>query len=383
VPARERLLTLPFALVFAASFLGGLSYMSYVHLPGYLQALGADETLIGVIVATSSAVALVVRPSIGAVLDLRGRRGVLLVGNALHVVACALYLTVTAIGPWVFAVRAVHGVAAALTFSVTFTIAADIVPVSRRAQGIAVFGISGMLPIALGGVLGDVVLADGTYDDLFMVTAVLSALALLTALPVRDSRPAPVDGELRRSFLRSVVEPDLRPLWLAGVGFAFAISSYFTFLKTFVLETGVGSVGTFFTAYAVTAVVLRAGLGWLPDRVGLKATLFPSFLATAAGIVVLGAAGSASGLVVAGIACGAGHGYAFPVISALVVNRARGAERGAAVTAFTALFDAGVLLGSPLLGAVVEAASYRVMFAVAAGAMVATAVGFGIYDRGR
>jgi predicted MFS family arabinose efflux permease len=111
--------------------------------------------------------------------------------------------------------------------------------------------------------------------------------------------------------------------------------------------------------------------------------LFPAVGCIAFGLLVLAAATSTTHVVVAGVLCGTGHGYAFPITSALAVVRARASERGAAVAAFTALFDLGLLVGGPLLGFVAKASDYETMFATAAGLSLAGLVGFALWDRGR
>ena len=378
----DKLVTLPFVLAFCASFLTGLAFHGFLHLPGYIKQLGADEVEIGIAIAAMNLTAILMRPLIGQLMDTRGRRVVVLGGATLTLVSCLLYLTVDAYGPWLFAVRIIHGVAGAAMFSVLFTIAADIVPAARLTQGIALFGVSGMLPLAVGGLMGDLVLAEGTYRDLFLVTAALAAMALVAVLPLRDSRPPPgADDEPARGFVATVAQRSMLPLWIVGFGFAFSIASYFTFLKTWVMETGVGSVGLFFTAYSLAAVALRVFFGWVPDRFGQKRVLYPSLLAGAGGAIVLAQATGAPEVAVAGVLCGIGHGYAFPIISALVVGRARASERGAAVSMFTALFDFGLLIGSPTLGAVIEASSYAVMFSTAGAVVVLGAVLFWALDR--
>ena len=62
--------------------------------------------------------------------------------------------TVEALGPWIYTVRVLHGFAEAMLFTALFTYAADHVPRSRRTQGLAFFGVSGILPMALGGIIG-------------------------------------------------------------------------------------------------------------------------------------------------------------------------------------------------------------------------------------
>ena len=378
----ERLLTRAFLLSAVANFLQSLAFNLYLHLPGFLKDLGADEVRIGFISGMTSATAIAARPWVGRAMDAQGRRIVILIGGAINVIVCALYLTITDIGPWLYAVRIGHGIAEAMLFAALFTHAVDLIPASRRTEGIALFGVSGLLPISLGGLLGDVILRHGTYADLFRASSVFAAASLLLALPLRDSPPA-ADDLPARGFFRAVMERDLLPLWFLGSVFATALAAHFIFLKTYVMTTGIGSVGLFFTAYSIAGVLLRLFLGWVPERVGLKRALYPALGLLASGQVLIALAPSARTIVVAGTLCGLGHGFTFPILSALVVSRARAAERGAAMSLFTAVFDGGVLVGGPTLGLIIRSAGYSAMFTSAAALLVAGALVFAVWDRGR
>ncbi|MBK6921827.1 MAG: MFS transporter [Deltaproteobacteria bacterium] len=380
--ATPRLATPAFVLGFAANFAHSLAFHSYVHLPGHLQALGASELDIGVIVATMAIAAIGARPFIGALMDERGRRGVARVGSIVNVLTCAAYLGIHSIGPALFALRVLHGIAEAMLFSVLFTIAADVVPAARRTEGIALFGISGMIPLSLAGWLGDALLEVADYDALFFATLVAAGVGTVACFALPDSRPPrhPSDAPAR-PFLRAVFAAPLRPLWLVGFGFALAVASYFAFLKTFVGARGVGSVGAFFGAYTVAAIVLRLGFGRLPDRFGARPTLLPALACTAIAVALLAEADSNLDVVLAGVFGGIGHGYAFPILSAMVVDRALPAERGAALSTFTALFDLGLVVGGPLFGLVLELSDYRVMYWLAGALTVAAMIGFVLWDR--
>lgn len=372
--SQDRLFTAAFVGCALANFLQGLAFNLYLHFPGFLHGLGADEMRIGLLFGVTSIVAVLARPPVGRAMDSLGRRRMILAGGLLNIVVCSLYTTVASLGPWVYLVRSLHGVSEAILFTAFFALAADIIPESRRTEGLAIYGVSGMLPISLGGLLGDVILARFDYAWLFGSSALLAAASLLLSVPLRE--PARSAPQLpNRGFFAALAQSDLRPLWFIGMVFATALASYFTFLKVFVLERGIGSVGGFFSAYAVSAIALRLSFGWLPDRVGPKRVLFPALVVLAVGVVVLATATQATDLLIAGSLCGLGHGFVFPILSSLVVERARPSERGAALSIFTALFDAGILLGSPLLGAVIHMAGYPVMFAaVGLALVVATAV---------
>lgn len=364
----------------AANFLQSLAFNLYLHLPGYLKDLGAGEVRIGLVFSVTAATAIAARPTVGRVMDAEGRRVVIVAGGLLNVLVCALYLTIHHLGPWLYIVRVGHGVAEAMLFAALFTQAADLVPAARRTEGIALYGVSGLLPISLGGLLGDVILRHAGYPRLFQVSIVFAAAALALSLPLRDHRP-PREARPARGFLASVAEPSLVPLWFIGFVFAAAITAVFTFLKTFVMQTGLGSVGLFFGAYSGAGVLLRLAFGWVPERVGPKRALYPALAMLAAGLLVLASATGDAAVAAAGILCGLGHGFTFPILCALVVARARPVERGAALSLFTALFDGGVLVGGPAFGLVIRLAGYPAMFTTAATVVLAGGIAFALWDR--
>jgi MFS family permease len=85
--------------------------------------------------------------------------------------------------------------------------------------------------------------------------------------------------------------------------------------------------------------------------------------------------------VIAGALCGAGHGYAFPILYALAFGRADTANRGSASAIFTGLFDVGALAGGPTFGALIAIFSYETMFLSAAGWVLFGGVVFAVWDR--
>ncbi len=375
-----RLLTRGFVLAWLLSFFSGLAFFLFVHFPRYLEDLGADPAEVGRIVGATALAAIAIRPLVGRAMDRRGRRPVVLFGNAVHVVALLLYLTVDHIGPWLYAVRILHGFGEALLFAATFTIAADLVPAERRTEGLALFGVSGLLPIAVGGVLGDFLLSRFAFESIFLAALGLGALALLLALPLPET-VTPAAAEHHLPFLTSLRQRDLIPIWWITLVFSLALTAYFTFLRLYIDESGIGSMGGFFGAYATTAVLLRLFAGWLPDRIGLKRVLYPAMLVFATGLLLLAAAHSATAVVVAGVFCGAGHGYGFPILFALCFSRARPAARGTAAVIFTGLFDVGILAGAPVLGWVANQFGYPTMFRLAAMWVAVGLVSFAFWDR--
>lgn len=384
-PAQPRLLTWPFAVAAAANFFHGLALMLFFQLPGLLERWHESEVTIGLVAAATAVGAVVIRPVAAWALDgAGGRRAVMRIAGLGHVIACAGYLFIDRVGPLLWAVRVLHGLSEGALFAALFTAAADVVPVVRRTEGIALFGVSGMLPVALGGLLGDAVLARGDYRDLFGLGLAFAAIAFLVSLafPETGSRrhPSARARAPRRSFVAVALQPNLLPIWMVGISMGTGLGAAYAFLKTFVLHEHLGSLGLFYGWYAASAVALRLTLGWLPDRIGPKRVLGPSLFALGLALFVLALGRSEVHVALAGTLAGIGHGYVFPILSGMTAGRSRDEERGSAMSLFTAIFDLGILLAGPILGWIAETSSIRTMFAVAGALPVAGAILFYVWD---
>jgi len=367
--------------LWVVGFFQEVSFAVMVHFPGYLQDLGATESRIGLVYSVGAVVALVLRPAMGRVIDQWGRRRVMLVGGLLLAVSSAAYIPLDTFGPAVLVVRAVHASVEITLFTTLLAIAADIVPPSRRAQGLAVFGISGLLPIGLGSVLGDVVLAAGSFDRVFAIAAGLAAVSWVLAWRLPPLLAVDPLRERHRGFAGVIRQPDLGPVWLLTFTFALAMMIPFTYLRTFVDATGVGSVGLYFGVYSGVAIVVRILVSGAADRSGAHRVLLPSAAALVAQFVVLAVAKNDAAMVLAGGLGGFGHGLMFPVLSATLANRATIEERGTAFAVFSGLFDVVTLVAAPAVGVLIEAAGYPVSLVAVAATVACCGVGFAVWDR--
>ena len=241
----DRLFTRPFVFVWLANFGSGMAYSLFLHFSGYLSYLGASDTQNGVIYAATAVASVAMRPLLGTIMDRYGRRPVILLGNVLNIVFVLLYLTVTTLGPWVYAVRIGHGVAEAMLFSALFTYGTDVVPKARRTEGIALFGVSGLLPLGVAGILGDFVLSIAGFRELFLTAAGFAVATLLFSLPLPERRPELAPGQKPKGFWRIVMAPNLMPIWWMLGSFSLVLTGYFVFIRRYVDDTGYGSVGLF------------------------------------------------------------------------------------------------------------------------------------------
>lgn len=377
---RPALITRDFILLFTAHLLFGLSFWPYVLLPVFLQQRGADLFLVGIIMGTSSFSGILIRPWVGAALDRIGRRKVLTAGGVFFLAANLSYLAIDEIGWGIFVVRLLHGLGMGILMAGFFTLAADLSPASRRTEGIALFGVSGHISGAIGVLMGEQMIQLGGYPALFLSSAVLALLSILTGLFIREPESVSHDGQ-PAGFFSILWRPALRLPLLGTVAFSLSMTSYMVFLKPYAMKIGIGSITSFFIAYTLTAVTVRLiGSTW-PDQFGLKRVLYPSMVSMAIGIVTLLLSPTPLGLIVCGILCGIGHGFIFPILSVLLIEREREENRGSAVTLFTLLYDFGLFIGAPLLGLIARGERYAPMFIVAALILAASLAAFVLFDR--
>jgi MFS family permease len=174
--ASEALFTPRFWLACGMHFAGGMALSLYILFPLFIRQLGGSKFSIGLYAGTTGAAAVAARLPVGHLLDTRGRRRALALAGLLHVAAWIGFLTVDALGPRLLFLVATYGVASGSLFASYFTYASDIVPVSRRSEGIAMFGIWGMLPNGLGPWLGEVLIGRGGFRIYFTVAAIFALL---------------------------------------------------------------------------------------------------------------------------------------------------------------------------------------------------------------
>lgn len=363
---RPVLLTGNFCLLFIAHLFFGLAFWPYVLLPVFLQDLGSGLTELGVIMSLASVAGMLIRPWISFMLDHFGRRRSLLFGGVIFLCAHLFYLGIDRIGWFIYIVRFIHGLGIGTLFATLFAVAADISPVSRQAEGIALFGVAGHLAGAFGVLLAEEIVLKGGFNALFKSCAGFTTLFIFITYFVKEPEVVSQETPFKLSdFIKSAYHPFNRIPFVSTVLFAFGLVSYMTFLKPFAQEQGV-LVTSFFFAYSSTAIIVRLIGGKWPDQFGLKKVLYPSLISLTIGILLIISFSSPVGLLFSGMLCGIGHGFVFPILSVFLINRASDTERASRMVLFTLCFDLGIFIGSPLLGLVAEVFGYRPMFFLSA-----------------
>ncbi len=360
----DRVLTRPFALVWAATFGSLLTIgMLLPVLPVYASGpLGVGNVGVGIAVAAASPTALLLQPIAGRLGDRRGRRRLVVVGCLVLAISVALYVPTSSLTAIVI-LRLVGGVGEALLFVGSATIVNDLAPPSRRGEAVSLYSLAVWGGLAAGPVLGELVLRDDSYDAVWLTAAGVSLLAALAALGLPETRPTGVESVTGRQPLvhPAALLPGL-VLVLSMIGFA----GMAAFVPLYARELGLSGAGLVLALNASIVIGIRSIGRRIPDRLGSTRTATAAMALAACGFGVIALADSASGLYAGTAVLACGQALIFPALMMIVVSRAPAAQRSSAVGSFTAAADLGYAIGAISLGAVAAATGYRSVFAVAA-----------------
>jgi MFS family permease len=362
--ARDPLVTKNFSLLVVAHFLQALGYSSMLLLPLYLEHLRASRSEIGAVMATAAVTEVAIRPWVAWSLDRWGRKPTLIIGTLFLSSGMLMILGVHEIGALIYIARALVGLGIGALFSAYFTYAADLIPISRRTEGLALFGISGLLPLMINPFADRLSVAATDLRWFLPIVGLLILLSLvpLSLLPESRRREEAATERPMREAIGELVKPELWAPWLATVVFAGLVAVFMTFATVVAAARGVENAPVLWLTYALGAVMVRAFGARLPDRVGPANILAPALGLYIGAMLLAAHAGSLSDFLVAALLAGIGHGYCFPVLTSQVVSRSPDTFRGTALTLFTTLWALSELIITPALGAVADRFGDATMF---------------------
>ena len=366
-PSVPRLFTKSFGLLTLSHFLNALGYASLILLPLYLDHLGADRQSIGTITALSAVSGLLFRPLAAWSLDVLGRKITLYWGTALLVAVMGALYWVTDLGWLIYVDRLVYGLAMAALFPGYFAMAADVVPESRRTEGLALFGIAGLLPLTLNAFVGELGVHADELRYFFPMVGAVIGLGVLFLIPIPE-QPRKLSGRRYkwRDVMGAMTDRSLWPTWIATMVFSGLVATCFAFATVTGAKRGIDNPAAIWMVYAAGAVCVRVVGSKLPDRVGPHNLVAPAIAAYVTGILCIAAAWDETLYLVGGALAGLGHGYSFPVLTSQTVSRTPVEFSGAGLALFTALWDVASLVFTPLLGAIADAYGDGVMLSGAA-----------------
>ena len=402
--------------------------MLNVGLPVYMDQLGATGQLVGLATTVMTIAATVMRVFSGALLDKFGRKGMLIGGLA--IIACSiLSFAIFPIVGVILGLRVIHGIGWGLGSTSSSTIAADIIPKHRFAEGMGYFAMTTAISSAVAPAVS-IAIAQEVGAVYMLYTALgMTVLALMLAVAetllgkradaaqpegsggsanrvaapdtadqvaapdagrvaapdAADRAAAPDPAQVPRYsrfdtfFERRALVPGLL-MMLVNFGFGCIT----TFIALHASSRGVNGVTSYFIVYAVVTLVSRPYIGKLIDRHGYRIPAMISTLCTAGTLVLIGLSSSVVMFAGAGVLGGLGIGTAMGTYQAMAVADVEPWRRGVATSTYFTAFDLGIAAGSLVGGMLVDVVGYMVMyFIMALFPVAASVVSAVVIKRGR
>ncbi len=381
---REKLWNRDYVKVLSANFLLYMSFMLLMPiLPLYLSdTFHAGKDTIGLVLSGYTVATLLVRMFSGYIVDTLPRKAVIVFTYLAFGLLCLGYLIPGSLALFAL-VRTLHGLPFGSATVATSTAAIDVLPSSRRAEGIGYYGLSNNVGTAVAPSVA--LLLYGlwsNYNFLFLVAFVFALVGFLVTASLKiPPRPAvrekpPVS--LDRFFL---LKGWSQALTVMCFSFAYGIIS--TYVAIYGREEyGVtNGAGLFFALFAGGLFVSRLtggrslGRGRIAQNAGL------GIVVALAGYLMFAAVHSLWIYYVAALVIGLGNGHMYPAFQNMFVNLATNDRRGTANSSLLVSWDVGFGLGILIGGIVAERFGLRSAFWAAVIVNALGAAFFFLYSR--
>lgn len=362
----EKLWNANYLKIWTGNFLIHFSFTLIVPLlPLYLsETFGASKDTIGLCLAGYTVMALLIRPFSGFLVDSFPRRAVLIIFNFLFFALFAGYLVAGSLAMFTI-FRTLHGAPFGAATVAASTVAIDVLPSSRRTEGIGYYGLSNNLATAIGPVLAIYVLHafGGNFQALFRLSLLFSLLGLILdatiKLPQKDFVPEKKVISFDRFFLLKG--------WREAVSmlcFSLSYGIVFTYVAIYGKEElGItGRTGLFFSLFAIGLIVSRLTGAHALRKGQISRNAVIGVLISLCGYLTFAALHNTVGYFCSAFIIGLGNGHMYPAFQNMFINLAPHSQRGTANSSILTSWDAGVGLGVLIGGFLAEHAGYHSAF---------------------
>ena len=374
---KERLWTASSILVCIAGFAMSFSFFILVPtLPFYLQStFGIGHTMIGFVLSCYVIAVLSVRPLAGFIADMFPRKRVYIIAYALFVLSFLGYFTITSTIAMFILLRIFHGFTFGTLSTTGNTLVIDVMPSSRRGEGLGYFGMMNNLAMAFGPMTGLFIIEHCDYTVLFTTSLATGTAGFIFASLVKVQRKAPAEHPVKglsldRFFLIEGI-PACISLFMLSIPYGMTTS----YMAMYAVESGItANSGLFFTVMAAGLIISRLNSGKQVDRGFVTETIRRGIA-----IALVGAIGEASLSTIAAwnltagyavyflsaLLFGYGFGTMFPAFNTLFINLAPNSRRATANATYLTGWDVGIGCGM-LLGGFLSEYDYAYCYIVGA-----------------
>lgn len=342
-------------------------------LPLYLsEHFGATKDVIGLVLSGYTITALLIRPFSGYMVDSFPRKTVLMIAFGCFAIFFAGYLAASTLLLFMI-VRTLHGGPFGVLTTANATAAIDVLPSSRRTEGIGYYGLSNNLAMALAPTIGIFIYQlTNSFDFLFWLALIVACVGWLVDSTVTFSEKDIVRNKSKLSWDRFfLVRGWLIGLNMVAFGFSFGVLSNYLAIYGKEAMGIMGGTGTYFMLCSVGLMLSRlqgskglrngrvthnAGEGMVISLVGYTLFIFmPTFFPENHSAIMVGYYGSA-------LLIGLGNGHMWPAFQNMTINVAKNNQRGTANSTILISWDIGMGLGILIGGIVAELIGYGAAF---------------------
>ncbi|WP_066307560.1 MFS transporter [Bacillus sp. FJAT-29814] len=324
---------------------------------------GADQA--GLLLTLFLIAAIVIRPFAGKWVSIGSQKKILIYSATAFLIATLFYPFVNNI--WsLFILRIIHGITFGIITTVKGTISAEIIPDSRRGEGLSWFSLAMGLAMVIGPVIGLNLANIGAYNTSYILCIVISAINVFLSMVIhvpQQEQPEKASKKNKSFVLDDLVDKKAAPFALVIFLLACAYSGIASFLALYAQEINlVKAASTFFILYAGLMFVFRPFTGVWADRYGANKIVYPCIVLFAIGMVLLSLPQTAVIMIMAGAVIGIGYGSVTPILQTQIISSVDKHRVGIANSLFFNSMDLGMAIGAFVLGIAAKSFGFSSVF---------------------
>jgi len=340
-------------------------------LPVFAQTLGAGEVFLGLIVSVSTLTGIILKPIVGALSDIWGRRSWLILGTIFFTVMPFVYRWIST-PEELFTVRIIHGIATAIYGPVTLAFVAEMSS-NSRAERLAWFGSARNGGYIVGPAVGGWLLLILDPVSVFTIIGFLSILAFIPLIGISDSKKIEIKKGTFFSHLFSsfVIGSRNISVWVAGLFESFIYMILYAikaFLPLYASSTSVGFniavIGMFFSIQETIRLIFNPLGGKIADKAGYKIIILSGALILAISLFYLTMIDKIIFFIIAAIFMGIAQALIFPAIIAQISRQIDKDNLATSMGLVGSLKNLGKVLGPTLIGVLIYFFDFVISFRI-------------------
>jgi MFS family permease len=373
-----KLWTRDFMFIILINFLVFLNHIMLLStFPFYIQSLGGNEALAGLAATLFSLIAVICRPFIGWMLDNGKRKAILVVGICGLILMPVGYMCVSVLF-LAFVCRMVHGASLACSNTSTSTIATDIIPKQRFAEGMGMFGMATALATSCAPALGLYLMDNMGFTTLFLCSAGSAVIALIIFLLLKVPRVEAVKKPL--SF-KALIDRDALPASSVMLVFLLTFGALENFLAKYARDNSLPTGGIYFAIMSCMLLLVRITVGKVADRKGEGLFVYSCNAAMFAAFLLLAFHPNTVAFILSAVLAGYGFGGLEPALQSMAVHIAPPESRGSANSTFLCAYDIGIGIGGGIAGLLITCCGYSKMFVIISLSNIASVILYVVWGR--